>query len=235
MFLNYEVNLHNMKLAALISGGKDSWYAAYAASKLNHEIVCLITLKSERDDSYMFHIPNIEFVPKQAEAADLPLIMLPTEGVKEEELEDLKEAINLAKQSHKIEGVCAGALASQYQKERVEAICAEMDLKLVAPMWAMDPEQYLRALILDGFEVIIIGVAAEGLNESFLGRKLDKTLIEDFKKTRIHIGGEGGEYETFVLDCPLFKKRLEVWDSNVVMESENTGKLIFEEIQLLKK
>ena len=223
------------KLAALISGGKDSWYAAYAASKLNHEIVCLITLNPEREDSWMFHVPNIEFVPKQAEAADLPLIILPTEGIKEQELSDLKEAINLAKQSHKIEGVCAGALASKYQKERVEAICNELDLKLVAPMWGMDPEQYLRALLLDKFEIIIIGVAAEGLNESFLGRNLDRNLIEDFKKTKIHIAGEGGEYETFVLDCPLFRKKLEVWKSYNHMESENTGKLIFEEIQLLKK
>ncbi|MBW2995933.1 diphthine--ammonia ligase [Candidatus Woesearchaeota archaeon] len=224
-----------MKLAALISGGKDSWYAAYAASKLNHEIVCLITLKPEKEDSWMFHVPNIELVPKQAEAASLPLIMLPTEGVKEEELRDLKEAINLAKQSHKIDGVCAGALASQYQKERVEAICDELDLKCISPMWGIDPEQYLRTLILDNFEVIIVGVAAEGLDESYLGRKIDKTLIEDLKKTQVHLGGEGGEYETFVLDCPLFKKRLEIWKSYNHMESENTGKLVIEEIQLLKK
>ncbi|MBW2977351.1 diphthine--ammonia ligase [Candidatus Woesearchaeota archaeon] len=224
-----------MKLAALISGGKDSWYAAYQAKKLAHEIVCLITLNPEREDSWMFHVPNIEFVPKQAEAADLPLVMLPTSGIKEEELKDLKQAIKLAKDKYKIQGVCAGALASQYQKQRVENICTELELKTVAPMWHMDPEQYMRALILDKFEAIIVGVAAEGLNESFLGRKIDRNLIEDLKKTNIHIAGEGGEYESFVLDCPLFKKRLEIWDSDIVMESENTGKLIFKEIQLLKK
>ena len=56
-----------------------------------------------------------------------------------------------------------------------------------------------------------------------------------FKKTRIHIGGEGGEYESFVLDCPLFKKKLEVWDHNTVMENEFTGKLLFKEVQILKK
>ena len=146
-------------------------------------IVCIVTLTPEKADSWMFHFPNVEFVPEQAKAAGLPLIMLPTEGVKEQELRDLKEAINLAKQSHKIEGVCAGALASSYQKQRVEKICEELELKLVAPLWSMDPEQYLRALILDKFEIIIVGVAAEGLDESFLGRKLDRNLIEDFKKT----------------------------------------------------
>ena len=140
-----------------------------------------------------------------------------------------------SKQKHDIEGVCAGALASQYQKERVEAICQELELKLVAPMWSMDPEQYMRALLLDSFEIIIVGVAAEGLNESFLGRKIDRNVIEDFKKTQIHIAGEGGEYETFVLDCPLFKKKLEVWKANPLMENEYTGKLLIEEVQVLKK
>ena len=96
-----------MKLAALISGGKDSWYAAYTAKKLNHEIACLITINSENKDSWMYHTPNVEFVQQQAAAASIPLIMLPTQGVKEQELRDLKEAINLAKQSHHIEGVCA--------------------------------------------------------------------------------------------------------------------------------
>jgi ABC transporter with metal-binding/Fe-S-binding domain ATP-binding protein len=224
-----------MRLAALVSGGKDSWYAAYAAKKLSHEIACLVCLNPEKEDSWMFHVPNIEFVPKQAEAADIPLIMMPTEGVKEEELKDLKEAISLAKQRYKIEGVCAGALASQYQKERVEKICDELDLKLAAPMWHMDPEQYMRALILDGFEVVIVGVAADGLDESFLGRKIDRNLVEDLKKTKIHIAGEGGEYESFVLDCPLFEKTLEILDSSISMENEYTGKLVIKKIRLLKK
>ncbi len=224
-----------MKLAALMSGGKDSWYAAYLAEKHNNKVTCLVTLNPERDDSWMFHVPNIDLVPKQAEAADLPLIMLPTEGIKEQELSDLKEAINLAKQKHSIEGVCAGAIASKYQKERVESICKELDLKLVSPLWGMRPEQYMLSLIIDKFEVIIVGIAAEGLDESFLGRKIDKDLINKFKKTKIHLAGEGGEYETFVLDCPLFKKRLELWESNIYMESKNTGKLLIKEIQLLKK
>ncbi|MBD3354457.1 diphthine--ammonia ligase [Candidatus Woesearchaeota archaeon] len=224
-----------MKLAALISGGKDSWYAAYLAEKHNNEIVCLVTLNPERDDSWMFHVPNIDKVQEQAEAAEIPLILLPTEGIKEQELSDLKEAINLAKQKHSIEGVCAGAIASQYQKERVENICKELDLKLVAPIWGMRPEQYMLSLILDKFEVMVVGVAAEGLDKSFLGRNIDKEMINNFKKTDIHLAGEGGEYETFVLDCPLFKKRLEVWGSNTYMESKNTGKLIIDKIQLLKK
>lgn len=228
-----------MKIAILVSGGKDSWYAAYLAKKQGHEIACIVTLKPERADSYMFHFPNIDFVEQQAEAAGLPLIMLPTEGVKEKELKELKEALNLAKQKHKIEGVCAGALASQYQKERVEAVCEELDLKVVAPIWHMDPMMYMRGLLLNNFKIIIIGVAADGFSEQWLGKELERNSLEELRrlseKHRFHIAGEGGEYETFVLDCPLFKRRLEVWDSDTHMENQCTGRLLFKEVQLVKK
>jgi len=224
-----------MKLAALISGGKDSWYAAYEAQKQGHEVVCLVTLIPEKDDSYMFHFPNVEFVEKQAEAADLPLIQLPTKGVKEKELEDLKQAINLAKQKYHIEGICSGAVASQYQKERVDNIAEELELKSIAPIWHIEPMLYMQNIVLKGFDTIIVGIAADGLDESYLGRKIDRDVVQLMQRTKIHLAGEGGEYETFVLDCPLFKKKLEVWDSFVQIENNCTGKLIIKEIQLLKK
>ena len=87
-----------MKCGILFSGGKDSTYAAYLVKKYRNEISCLITLISENPESYMFHIPNIELVKLQAESMGIPLIFLETEGVKEEELKDLKEAIEIAKE-----------------------------------------------------------------------------------------------------------------------------------------
>lgn len=228
-----------MKLAALVSGGKDSWYAAYMARKFGNEIACIVTLKPEKSDSYMFHFPNVEFVSKQAEAADLPIIELPTKGVKEQELQDLKEAINLAKQKHHIEGVCSGALASEYQKTRVDAICEELSLKSVAPIWHMDPMMYMQGLLLNNFKVIIVGIAAEGLSEEWLGKEIERNSLQELRrlaeKHRFHLAFEGGEAETFVLDCPLFKKRLEVWDSETVMENDYTGKLVIRELQIVKK
>ena len=228
-----------MKIAILVSGGKDSWYAAYLAKKQGHETICIVTLKPERADSYMFHFPNVDFVEKQAEAVDLPLVMLPTEGEKEKELRELKEAIKLAKQKHKIEGVCAGALASNYQKERIEAICEELELRAITPLWHMNPMMYMRGLLLNNFKVIITGIAADGLTEEWLGKELERNSLEELRRLSVkhgfHIAGEGGEYETFVLDCPLFKRRLEIWDSDTVMENPCTGKVLFKDVQLVKK
>ena len=118
-----------MNIAALYSGGKDSTMALDWALKQGHEAVCLITLKSKRDDSYMFHIPNIDLVKVQAEALGIPLIFEESSGIKEKELEDLERAIKIAIKKFKIEGLVAGALASQYQLERVEKIAADLKLK----------------------------------------------------------------------------------------------------------
>src|SRR3989344_7563656 len=196
-----------MKLAALISGGKDSIYAAYIISN-QHKIACLISFKSKRSDSYMFHIPNIDLVKLQAESMDIPLIFMESSGIKEKELNDIKKALKIAIKKYKIEGVVSGALASNYQKSRIDNICNELKLKSIAPLWHINIEQYLKDLIKNSFKVIITGIAAEGLDESFLGKKIDNNLIEKLKKINekigMHLAFEGGEAETLVLDCPFF-------------------------------
>lgn len=137
--------------------------------------------------------------------------------MKEEELQDLKRALKLAKDTHRVEGVCTGALASLYQKSRVERICTELGLECHSPLWGFDPEKHLRQLAIDGFSVVMVSVSALGLTEKWLGRNLDEPaigeLVELARKYRFHAGLEGGEGETFVLDCPLFSERLEITSS----------------------
>lgn len=216
-----------MKLAALISGGKDSIYAAFKAAKQN-EIACLISFKSKRQDSYMFHIPNIDLVKQQAEAMNIPLIFMESSGIKEKELEDIKKALKIAIKKYNIQGVVSGALASNYQKSRIDNICEELKLKSIAPLWHIDPEQYIKDLIKNNFRAIITGIAADGLTKDFLGKEINNDFLDKIKKITIHLGGEGGEYESLVLDCPLFKKKLKIIKSTIKMENECTGHLIAE-------
>jgi len=218
-----------MKLAALFSGGKDSAFAACKAMKEGNAIACLISMKPENQESYMFHSANIDLVKLQAEAMELPLIFASTKGEKELELEDLKKAIEKAKKKYEIEGVVAGAIASSYQYERLKKICDELKLKAVAPLWHINHENYMHTLIHSGFEAIITAIAAEGLTRNFLGRRIDDAmiakLVELNKKFSISICGEGGEYESLVTNCPLFKKRIEIVVDKIEMEpgSENAG------------
>lgn len=206
-----------MKLGILLSGGKDSVYAAYLASQTD-ELACAITIVSENEESYMFHTPNIEWVKLQAESMGLPLIIVKTKGEKEKELSELATAIAKAQKEHGIEGVITGAVASQYQASRVQKICAELDLFCLNPLWQIDQVKLLRNLLRDGFDIIISGVFGYPLDESFLGAKIDeamiKQLIEFSKKYKLNPAGEGGEIETFVIDCPLFEKKIIIDESS---------------------
>lgn len=221
----------------LFSGGKDSTYSAYIASQKD-TLSCLVTLRPQREDSYMFHFPNLKWTVLQAESMGLPQITFETEGKKEAELEDLRSALSSAKEDYFIEGVYTGALASVYQKSRVERICDELELKCVSPMWGVEPSSYLLSLVRSQFKIIITGVAALGLDEKWLGRALDEDAVRDLtalhEKYGLHAALEGGEGETFVLDCPLFEKRVEILNSEKHWDGVN-GYLEFLEARLVDK
>ncbi len=208
-----------MKCGVLFSGGKDSTYSAYLAAEHNYKITCLISVFSENPESYMFHTPSITQAEEQAKAMGLPLVIQKTQGKKEAELEDLEKAIIKAKEEFNIEGIITGALQSIYQASRIQKICNKLNLECFNPLWQIDAEQYLMELIKNKFKVIITGVFAYPLDSSWLGREIDEGFLKDIKelnkKYGIHIAGEGGEFETFVLDCPLFKKPLEITNTRV--------------------
>ena len=165
----------------------------------------------------MFHYPNVWVTRLQAEAMGVPQILMETEGAKELELQDLIKALSLAKERYRIEGLYTGALASVYQKSRIDRICDELALESISPLWHIDPETHLRNLLKSGFRVIVMSVSALGFNEGWLGRLLDHKAVDDLldlhSKYGVHAGLEGGEGETLVLDCPIFTKRVEVQES----------------------
>jgi len=208
-----------MKVAVLFSGGKDSTYAAYLAKENGEYLSCLITIISENPESYMFHTPSISKVKQQAAVMNIPLIIQKTKGEKEDELYDLELAIKNAKEKFGIEGVVTGAVESVYQASRIQKICDALSLECLNPLWKKDQIELLEDLIKYDFTAIIIGVFAYPLDEKWLGEIIDekfirkaKTLYETYK---INPAGEGGEFETFVLNCPLFTRALEVKEKRI--------------------
>ncbi|MEK6921947.1 MAG: diphthine--ammonia ligase [Nanoarchaeota archaeon] len=227
-----------LRLGTLFSGGKDSTFATYIATTFGWDVVCLITIKSENSESYMFHTPNIDLTTYQAQAMGLPLIVEKTSGRKEDELADLYEALKKAKEKYGINGIIVGALASDYQHERVNRVCEELQLKTFAPLWHKDQGMLLKEMIDLGFEICISSVAADGLGEKWLGRKLDKTayteLMQLHQRIGLHPAGEGGEYESLVLYCPfLFQKKLAIRKAEKVMESPYVGTYKIQSIELI--
>lgn len=214
------------KCAVLFSGGKDSCYATYLAKKAEYEIACLISIFSKNPESYMFHTPSISMVKKQAKVMELPLVTKKTAGIKEQELEDLIDIIKQVKDKYHIDTIVTGALKSAYQASRITAICDKLGLKCFNPLWQKDEIKYLHELVNNNFRVIITGVFAFPLDKSWLGRQIDKKFIDEVQilkeKYKIHPAGEGGEFETFVLDCPLFKRELKVKSFKDFKEGENS-------------
>lgn len=228
-----------MNVACLFSGGKDSTFALYWAVQQGWDVRCLITLKSSNTESWMFHTPNISSTSLQAKALGIPQILQPTKGEKEEELEDLKKAFLLAKKKYRVTGIVVGAILSDYQQERVNRVCHDARLKTFSPLWHKNQALLLREMIDCGFEIIIQSIAAEGLTEEWLGRRIDAAAIHDLlalqKKNGLHPAGEGGEFESMALDGPIFQKRLVIASAETKMEAPHTGVLVIKKIELEKK
>ena len=202
-----------MNVAILFSGGKDSTMAVYAALEAKKDVKYLLSMKSKNDESYMFHVPNIHVTDLLSEALDIPIMSVETDGVKEEELEDLKAAF-LDLKDLGVEAIYTGALYSVYQKSRIEKLGDEVGLKIISPYWHVDELEYMRKIVSLGFKIMICGVAAWGLDESWLGRIIDYDTIDELvrlnEKYHVDIAFEGGEAETLAIDGPIFKKRIEI-------------------------
>ena len=198
-------------LAALFSGGKDSTYAIYLSIRAGHKIGCLVSVIPENKESYLFHTPNISLAGKLAEAMEMPLVKMPSPGERDKELNDLKNALIEAK-AFGITGVLTGAISSVYQASRIQRVCFELGLECFNPLWLRNEQEHIEEIIRNDFHVIFTGVSAHPLDKSWLGRSLNaltaRELGELSRSHGINAAGGGGEYETLVVDCPLYKKRL---------------------------
>ena len=87
-----------------------------------------------------------------------------------------------------------------------------MDLWCFNPLWQLPQEVLLEELLSSKIDSIITGVAAEPFDESWLGREIDSDCINDLvtlkASHRINPAGEGGEIESFVINAPLFTRKI---------------------------
>ena len=132
---------------------------------------------------------------------------------KKTELVDLKEVIQHSKEKYGIEGIVTGALASVYQAVRIQTVCDDLNLWCFNPLWQLPQKTLLRELLSNNIESIITGVAAEPFDDSWLGRSIDSECISDLSRLqesyRINPAGEGGEYESFVINA-LFRNPIKI-------------------------
>ena len=204
-----------MKLASLFSGGKDSAYAIYLAQKQGHEIKCLLSVFPKSDESHLLHHPNIEWTKLQSESMNIPQLTVTSNSDQtDDELSFIENLLQIAKDEFQIEGLVHGGIKSKFQKEKFENICSKLNLVAIAPLWDTEPEQYMNELIDSGFNFILTTVTSDGLDDSWLGKVISKSDIISLKslseKFGFNLNFEGGEAETFVINCPLFTNSIKI-------------------------
>ena len=212
-----------MKLASLFSGGKDSLYAIYLAQKQGHEIVCILSLFPKSDESHLLHNPNIVWTKLQSKSMNLPHHFTESDdNSTDNELELIHNLLKFAQEKYAIEGIVHGGIKSNFQKENFSKVSDRLGLAVFAPLWNLEPEKYMDDLLDSNFSFMITSVSSAGLDDRWLGKIISHTdlviLKELSKKFQFNLNFEGGEAETFVLNCPLFSNSLEVIKSKKIWD-----------------
>ena len=225
-----------MKVVSLFSGGKDSSYALWYAQMQGWDVERLVTVFPQNQESWMFHFPALQWTTLQADAIGVPQEKIVTKGVKEEELEDLAIGLKKVKDELGVEAIVSGAVASEYQRTRLDNVCETLGLRSFAPLWHKKQEQLVREEVEAGFEIIITACNALGLDEKWLGKTLGSDEIERLvklsKRYGLSVAFEGGEAETFTLSGPAFRKRLAVAKSTPHWKGDS-GYLELEDVRLV--
>jgi diphthine-ammonia ligase len=203
-----------VRLAALFSGGKDSTFSAYLMEQQGHTIDLLVSILSSDPHSWVFHTPNLHLLPLISEAMGKKLVTVQSSGSEKSDLSALTHALS----GLDVDGIITGAIASDYQWDRINGVCEDIGLRMFSPLWRKDQRMLLREIVDCGIKAIIVGVYAEGLEKGWLGTTLDHDVIdrlEEISKARgINISGEGGEFETLVLDSPLHAVPIEIMETD---------------------
>jgi ABC transporter with metal-binding/Fe-S-binding domain ATP-binding protein len=206
-----------MKLACLFSGGKDSTYAIHLAEKQGHDVVCLLSIFPKSEESHLLHHPNLKWTKLQSESMKIPqLTIISNSDETDNELIVMEKLLQDAKKQFQIDGLVHGGIKSNFQKEKFESLCLKLNLVSIAPLWETDPNEYMDELLDSNFHFMMISVSSDGLDEQWLGKLISKSDIKILNtlsdKFGFNLNFEGGEAETFVIDCPLFSNSIKIND-----------------------
>jgi len=228
-----------LKLASLFSGGKDSTYSMFEMIKQGHDLVCLISIQSLTNDSMLFHFPNIHLTGILANAMDLPVRNFQSKIPNlSDEVLILEKALVSIIDEFGIQGIVHGGISSKFQKRNFDEVCNKLGISVFSPLWNLEPSNYLHKIIDQDFEIVIVAVSALGLGREWLGTVLNHNNLKKLESLSLKYGFnlnfEGGEAETIVVDCPIYKKKFRIKQGIVKWTGDN-GIFEITEYELIDK
>lgn len=188
------------------SGGKDSTYALYESLKQGLVVNHLLFINT----GSKAHLVNRWLLKLVSEAVEIP-----AEAVNKE-----FPAIRKALKKMKADTLVSGVMTTPEHINWYQELCSPIQVKHYAPLWGKNPLNALDEMSQLGFQVLVIEVdTAMGSNKNWLGKEIDDDMLNELKelekKQRINPIGEWGEYHTIVLDCPIYKKRINILKSEI--------------------
>lgn len=208
--------MSNKKFVMSFSGGKDSMLALYRMIKRGYEpVALLITSKKNEDRSWTHGLSN-DLLKKVSKSLEIPLLIVECDVNEYEKKfeEALQEAKNMGAE------ICAfGDIDIEDHRKWDTDRCKVANLEAEFPLWQEDRESLVYEFIDSGFITIIKTVNLKYMKEVFLGKVLTKEEVANIKATGSDACGENGEYHTFVIDGPLFKRKIDFENNGVVLEN----------------
>lgn len=198
------------------SGGKDSCLACYRAVAQGLEVAYLVNMISEEFKRSGGHGVHFQLMLAQAEAMGIP--MMQPEFTRDNYEAQLKGAIAELK-AQGISGMVTGDIYLQEHRDWEERVCGDMGIEAILPLWGEDTQALMAEFIEAGFEAIVVATQADLLGEMWLGRKVDKQLVEDLRRyaPKVDLCGEAGEFHTFVTDGPLFRTPIRILETRPLL------------------
>jgi len=226
-----------MKVAVMFSGGKDSTFAIDYALEKGWKIDYLLSVKPTRTDCFLFHFATVEQTPELAKILGVKHILTSCNIADPEKEAEIVKNIVI---KNPVDAVVLGGTGLQETQIRsIQKALLPHGIEVFAAHAGQDHDIVMKEMIKKGYKFMITQIASDGLNKDWIGRVLDeKNMNELFARSikyGFHCGGEGGYYDTLVIDGPIFNSRLEVLESHKVMESNCEGHLIVDKLQIVKK
>ena len=202
------------------SGGKDCCLATYRAQKAGHNVRCLASIITEDSGRLWPHMLKPEVIDMQAKAIGIPLLRWSAKiaSYNKDYIDMLKHLKSQGLGDGVFGDVSVGNAKASEHLNWVNSVCQPLGITPHMFLWGQTREEILQDIIDSGFTVIIIAAAADNMGPEFLGRRLDNDLLAELRERHHNsYSGDAGYYHTFVVDGPIFQKKLDIIKSKPLL------------------